>query len=398
MGTYGWRRGLCAMAALLALTLSPLGALAAWHEAQGSGSLSHGAAAARDEAIAEALRGLLVRLGETSSPQVTVRNGQVVSASLADRMSSPIKALRVTEESVSGNRVTVRVKVLMDEGAIESCALSQVRKGVQPLAFTYRDYAAQQGAVGMDQINEEIGRRIISGMGETQALAVKPQMRGRIALDPRATSTGPEVRRNLDALARQKGVQYVVTGEVLSVSRSETGSNPLTSYLYRPTRGIAFRVQTLDTHTGEVAFTRDYSGEADWDFKQGEYIDLRSERFWGSGFGMKVQELCRAATRDLVALIQCEATRARIVEVSGESVVVSVGSDAGIKRGMQFSASHRMLLQAHQNLGGEEYRYTHEADTLFKVVDVYPHAARLMPVSPDRHLLDLAVGDVVELR
>ncbi len=56
---------------------------------------------------------------------------------------------------------------------------------------------------------------------------------------------------------------------------------------------------------------RNYTAEADWPFKQSEYIDLRSDRFKSSEYGQRVYGLAAEVSKDLVAELQCKPANAK---------------------------------------------------------------------------------------
>ena len=196
-------------------------------------------------------------------------------------------------------------------------------------------------------------------------------------------------------MADRYGSQYIILGTINSVSTSEVGNNVLTKLMYVPTRTINFDIDVYDAINEQIIFHRNYTAEADWPFKQSEYIDLRSDRFKSSEYGQRVYGLAAEVSKDLVAELQCKPANAKIIDLDGDDVVINVGRENGISPNMKFT-----LVQAASMSGpnGDNYSAYEKSNSVYKVVSVYPHAAKLHPVDLQNNTLNVNVNDVVTLQ
>ncbi|MBO6258004.1 MAG: flagellar assembly protein T N-terminal domain-containing protein [Succinivibrio sp.] len=381
---------------LICVLLLSSTASAGWYTAQGSASISSGGVAqARNEAINDAVRNVLLQTGANVSVEQVFHNGVLTSNSMSLKGSAPIRKINVIEEQKTSNKVTVTVRVLIDDKGLKTCATSKVRKTVLPLSFRYVDQNAFQASAGIEDINRELDSLIYSKLSESPSLVVKPISRSNLKLSGYANSNIQEQRQVISNLARQNEAQYLISGTIQSVAPSDVGENVLSKLFYTRTRSISFRISVIDATTGFEIFNKSYEGEADWPFKQGEFVDLRSDRFRGSAYGERVKQLSDRAYQDVIQSLQCLNPSARVIDLEGDEFLINLGRSNGITKGMEFS-----LEQSYEGIDrqGNDYQAVEQSHGFYKVVEVYPHAARLRPASLQDNVLNVQLDDIVTLR
>ncbi|HAR79968.1 MAG TPA: hypothetical protein DCR21_03970 [Succinivibrionaceae bacterium] len=370
-------------------------AVAGWHTATGSAGITGSIGEARDAAVNDAIRSLLLKKGADVQIHQVYRNGALTRDSYSMRNSVPIRKLIVLEEEKTSNRISVRIKAyLQDQGYDQNkCSTSRIRKNILPLRFRFLDPQAQMGSSGIDQIGKELDRLIYSEIAKNPSLQIKPVSLANLNINGYANSDIHYQRDNMYNLAKQNESQYLIIGNINSVSSSEVG-NFITKPFYNDTRTIDFTVTVYDAVSGELVMNENYQGEADWPFKQGEYVNLRSDRFRGSPYGQRVQDLCQRAANDIIQNLQCLKPSARVIEVEGDDFIINIGKSSGLEKDLEFS-----LQQQYQGYDrqGNTFEKTEDAPGLYRVVNVYANTARLRPVSLQDNILNVQLDDIVTL-
>ncbi len=370
-------------------------AQAGWYTAQGTAAIMGSVSQAREAAIQDAIRNAILEAGGNVSIATEMQDGAVVSTSM--QLTSPVRHVNVIEEQRTSSTVTVTVKVLLDDKQVSKhqCSGSKVRKSILPIGFRFLDAQAYQSSAGIETINRELDRMIYGRLSSDKNLQVKPVSPSNLRMPNNANSNVDEQRQIIKSLARQNEAQYVLIGNISSTAISTVGNNVVTQYLYAKTRNIEFSLTLIDSLTGMELFNHTYQGTADWTFKQGEYVDLRSDRFIGSPYGQRIKALCDRAFADLNQIVTCLAPSARVIELEGDDFVINLGRDSGLEKGMEFT-----LEQSYDSRDryGKYYEKLEPAPGYYKVVEVFPHAARLRPVSLHDNVLNVQLDDVVTIR
>lgn len=382
------------ISALLLAAAASAPALSGWYTARGTAAITGSVAAARDEAVNNAVRSVMLQTGAAIDMEQTFRNGVMVDNRLRLKGSLPVRRINVIEEQKTSDRVTVIVKVLVDERGIKTCAGSSLKKSVLPLTMRYVDQNAYTAGAGINAISEELGELIYSKISENPSLNVRPQYYANIRGAGSANAPDALLRDNISSIGRQTQSQYLISGRINSVAATETGNNMLTQLFMSRTRSIDFSIDIYDASSGDKVFSRRYSGESDWPFKQGDYIDVRSEKFRGSSYGMRVRELAERAASDIVQSLQCRAPSARIIEIDNDDFLIDAGADVGIRKGMVFRINHSFEGTSY---AGFDYPRQEPTAGTYKVVEVYSHSSRLRARSLNDNLLNLRLNDTVSV-
>ena len=350
----------------------------------------------RNDAVNDAIRNVMLQAGADVKIEQNYKNGVLQSDNVNIMSRSPIKKLVVMSEQTTFSKVTVTIKAFIDERFAKArCSEAAVHKAVLPVSFRFADSQAYQGSIGIEGISKELDKLVMENLYNTSSFVTRPLVRANLN-----TSNSPNMSNNfqvsnLSSLADRYGSQYIILGSINSVSTSEVGNNVLTKLMYVPTRTINFDIDVYDAINEQIIFHRNYTAEADWPFKQSEYIDLRSDRFKSSEYGQRVYGLAAEVSKDLVAELQCKPANAKIIDLDGDDVVINIGRENGISPNMKFT-----LVQAVSMSGpnGDNYSAYEKSNSVYKVVSVYPHAAKLHPVDLQNNTLNVNVNDVVTLQ
>ncbi|MCR5536174.1 MAG: flagella assembly protein FlgT [Succinivibrio sp.] len=379
---------------LAAFTLFSSLAQAGWYTAQGSAAVLGSMSEAREAAIQDAVRNAILEAGGNISIATEMENGSLVNTKM--QLNSPVRHVTVLEEQRTSSTYNVVCKVLIDNHQVskQQCSGSRIKKSILPIGFRFVDPQAYQGSAGIETINRELDRLIYGRLSTNKGLMVKPVSPSNLRMPNTANSNVDEQRQIIKSLARNNEAQFVLIGNISSTALSTVGNNIVTQYLYAKTRNLEFSLTLIDSITGLEIFNHTYQGTADWTFKQGDFVDLRSDRFLGSPYGQRVRALCDRAVTDLMQHLTCLAPSARVIELEGDEFVINLGRDSGLEKGLEFT-----LEQSYEGRDryGQYYEKLEAAPGNYKVVEVFPHAARLRPVSLQDNVLNVQLDDIVTL-
>ena len=383
-----------ALAITLALALGCQSALAGWYSARGSAAIvDDDVAAARRMAIDDALRNASLQAGANVSIEQSIQNGTLLDEKMQIVSKSPIRRMIVVEEQENGKMVTVLVKALIDDSSSSDCYAGNIKKIILPFIIRYKDTEASMSAADMPDFADFLTDQLYTGVAQSPALTLLPPDRARLLFNQSSSGPNYNLQRTLDSISRRTQAQYIIVGTVSSVAVSEVGSNAVTKYIYTPTRTLRFSVQVYDVYSGSMVLNKDYAGDAEWTLK-GERFSLRSDRFASSDYGQRINQLTKYAIADIVTQLRCQIPRARVVNIADDSIRINLGSNSNLKVGMRFHLIHRSDFQDRHSM---TYYQNSETQKLYKVVDVSPNSAVLVPVDITNQLINVQLDDIVEL-
>lgn len=379
----------------LALTLTVHPALAEWHTAFGSAAIiNDDVAAARQAAINDALENIMLENGMPAPEQQDSSSGLFSEPRINVQSNSPVRKVTVLEEERTLSSVSVKVRAFIDEKRINPCPMSAVRKSVLPLIFRFADNQAYQSAAGLEDLPAEVGHKIFADLGQSPYLRLLPPANFRFFVHSESSGPSYEELAALEQIADHYQTQFLLVGTLRSAAPSESGDNFLENIIYKRTRTIDFNLVLYHALSGAVVFKQNYRAETDWDFKQGEYVDLRSHRFQSSAYGERLSQLCQDAALDVINALSCLPPAASIIAIEGDDVLINLGSTDGLKEGLIFRVSHQ---SENYDRSQRRFRSFERSTAMYKVSAVFPETARLSPVSLNEAPLHVMLDDLVIL-
>lgn len=366
---------------------------AAWVTADGKASLANqDAQSARTEAINDAIRSVLMQSGATIEADQSTEVGMTGVARYKSQTRRIIKSVTVMSEEMTDNSIKVTIRAFVDADKITRCRSSDIKKVVLPVKLQFLDQHAYRGSAGMDDINEEMSNMLYTNLSEASTLMIKPRVNKVIHLASDSNVLSSDMQKNLSSLAQYSKAQYVLYGAIRSVAPSDVGSNPLTKALYSKTRTIDFSLTVYDAYHNDIIYSKHFNAETDWEYRQGEFIDVRSNRFRNSAYGSRLRQLIRNASDEIVGLIQCRSAEAVIINVLGDDIIINQGKLSNINEGDFFDIRHRSTFMGSDNI---EYVGHDPNSYRYRVSASYPDSAKLVPVDLNNALVTPRVNDIV---
>ena len=369
-------------------------ASAKWYTAEGTAPIRGDVAEARSAAIDNALRNILLEQGASYTLRETYENGVLQSNKMTMNAQSSVRKVQVLSEQRTSRAVTVSVKAWIDEGTLEKkCPTALVHTTILPIAFRFLDQQASQSAADITDLPGELDQMLFGPIVTNPNFTVRDVFNANFNFSARLNTANKLKRENISALAKRLDSQYIIVGTLNSVSLSKVGSNPLTQLMFAPTRTISFTVNVYDATTGTAVFQKSYSGEADWTFSGGEYVDLRSERFIQSSYGQRMRELANQAANEIMTKLECIPPTARVIDVLDDDFVINLGAEDGIREGMIFDLYRNSTILN----GSSDYNTRSLSAGKYRVAECYPYSAKLNPIDLEDNTVIIQIDDLVTL-
>ena len=377
-----------ALSALLCISGS---AYAGWHTVTGSAAVLVSVGNARDAAVNDAIRNAMLEAGAQVTTVQDFRDGVLGSGGTKVQSAVPVRKVVVVSEQNTRGRVEVVVKVLLDESRVSTCAASSIKKAVLPLTFVYADQNAYQGSAGIDNINKELSRAVFSHIAKSPSLLMRPQSNAVLRGTLGPSSPDQLLQDEIISASRQGNAQFLITGSINTAAAADAGNGVLDKLFYQRTRTLSFGVNVYDAKDGMCVFSKQYDMVADWPFKQGQYIDMRSELFAGSDFGRRMNDLAKRAAEDVTGLLQCRSVQAEIIDIEDDGFIINLGSENGIRRGMKFAIEQ---YSEGYDPDGRSFSQSERASGTYTVQRVDRNTAFLKSNSLDDNLLNIRLHDL----
>jgi hypothetical protein len=186
-------------------------------------------------------------------------------------------------------------------------------------------------------------------------------------IKPRQIRQGFASAQDLQQLAREKKVQFLLSGEVDDLSMAYPNNGPDNSFFNRLVSGVhdvfslhssidkRERVFSFDLHlhdgiTGQVMFSKRYTTYGKWSLPREMRTGFGSIEFWRTPYGQRVKSLVDAASDELAQFIRCQPFFVNIHALPGQyRAVVHGGKDSGLRPGDQLE----LYRIAHQAIPGD---------------------------------------------
>lgn len=350
---------------------------AAWFSASGQAVIVNGdKKAARIQATEEAIKQALLFAGASITSVQQMTNGLLMDERLEIRASGEVNTIQLVDEIYHDGIVTVSIRA--DIFAQETqCSAADYTKKLASTFFPIRFEA--QAADGQ-----------VQQLGEVTALEFQDLVR-KLTPSMQITHIEPyvfdwfnsDVSKQAKSLANKTNTQYVVTIVLddISVERyKKSGYNPFRGE--ESIRSFNFTTNLVNGATGETLFTQSYESIAPWSFDYTQRVDVASQQFWRSQYGLNIRKMLQKAINDLEEFAICQPTMGRVLQVANNQLQINLG------RSHQVQAGDRLTLFNVKQITdtfGQEYRQFVLHPTKLIVRQVYSDTATVE--AADRGLL-----------
>ncbi|MDO6443070.1 flagellar assembly protein T N-terminal domain-containing protein [Marinobacter sp. 2_MG-2023] len=302
-------------------------------------------ASARAEARNAAMRDLALQYEAQVSTSDTMENGVLTESSMRLASSARARNVKVIDEHRSGNllRVTVRGDISAGSASCGGAESGRLKKRVAVTGFPIL-YPDQARVGRIDDAGEILPQHLQQGLRESGNLQVFSATTSRLFPD---LLNAPTIQKNdnrltnVIQLAREMGVQFVVTGVIRDIGVADPAAWG-SSVLDRMQRSIgaadmrrrfAVDVVVLDGFSGSPIYQQRFETAADWNAGPGSSSGFGSEGFRKTQYGEAVAGVVGDMAQVVTDALACQPFMARVTRVDGQLVTLDSGATAGLRPG-----------------------------------------------------------------
>lgn len=300
---------------------------------------------ARAEAREAALRDLALQYEAQVSTRDTMENGVVTESRMQVAASAQARNARVVDEYRRGNllRVTVRADMSKGRGACHAGDAARLRKRVAITGFPVL-YPDQARVGGIDDAGEVLPMQLQTRLSEGNRLQVFGATTMRMFADlPNAPTVqqGDNQLTNVLQLAREMGVQFVVTGVIrdLGVADPSAWGTSVLAKMQRSigavdqNRRFVVDLMVFDGFSGSPVYQQQFAASAEWDAGPGASDGFGSAGFQRTAYGQAVGGVLEQMAQAVTGALACQPFMTRVTRVDGTSVTLASGATAGLRPG-----------------------------------------------------------------
>ena len=328
---------------LLALiSCTHFAAQAQWYEVEGQAYINNGDKnAARAEAMENALKKALLVAGASVSSVQQVVNGLLTQDELSIRASGTVNSIDLVDESFQGDyiNVTIRADIFPQE---KQCFAADYKKSllITRANLSHREQANIGNIYDMDMLVPNILNKKVSE--HSRFIDAHLVSKNKINFSRLNRSFSNEAIKDLSIeLGHMFDTQYVMYTEVNDLSFENENLNSWKIWQSSEyERHFSATMYLYNSANGEFVYSKEYKNKAPWTFKKRENVDLNSGRFMRSEYGSMLSRTIEQAVLDIDENVMCQQTRAKIVQVNGNQVMINLGKRHGVQVGDEFSLLH----------------------------------------------------------
>lgn len=326
----------------IGLMLTSLTTSAQWYEAQGHAStVKNSVDVARTQAMENALKKALLVAGASVSSIQQVVNGLLTQDQISIRASGSVNSIELIEELHRDNMlsVTIRADIFPQE---KKCFSLDYKKSI--LMTKSHLLQRQQANLGsIYQIDSAIIQQLSNKLKEQSSYSNGKLLLKNATEFSRLNKSINEdkIKQLTIALADTTDSQYVLYSEINDLSLQDQRTNTLKVWqqaTYPRNFGLTFYL--YNGLSGEQIWQKNYENSALWSFNKRQSVDVHSNTFWQSDYGIMIDSLLNKTVNDIDDNIMCEPSEGKIIQVQGNQITLNLGRQHGVKIGDEFTLLH----------------------------------------------------------
>ncbi len=316
---------------------------AQWYQASGSSFIdSSGKKIAKTRATENALKKALLVAGASVSSVQQVVNGLMTKDELSVRASGIVNGFEIVEEQHQDNvvTVTIRADIFPQE---KKCFAADYQKRLL-VTKTHIKHREQANIGGIYSLDKQIAHQL-----NAQLQSNTRYMQTQLAL-----SNTTEFARYIDSFEQNKlkdltrGIanmtqsQFVLYTEITDLSFEQDATNSWKFWQEKILpRNFGLKIHLFDGNTGESFLSEQYHASSPWTYKYREQVDVASNHFQTSPYGLAINRLLEQAVMDLDESLMCQPSQAKIIHAGETELLLNIGKKHGVKQGDEFSLLHQ---------------------------------------------------------
>ncbi len=263
------------------------------------------------------------------SEEITL-DGLLQSSKVIIQSEGSIRRLEILDEKISGDILTVRVKV--DIEPLLGCITDNYLK---PLLITQfpllKPSQAAYGGIfdfGL-HVSKRFEQQLISQSVVSRVQLINEQF---LPTTPFQSINLKQSNKIARYLANEYSHQFILFGFIRDISLFEQTKKNLISNNNTLRRNFTLQLYLYDAYKGIMLMQNSYHGEANWQFTHNEIIDTYNSVFWRSDYGRVVLNTISNIIIDITDKLKCQHTLAQVTNIYNDKVVINIGSQQGINK------------------------------------------------------------------
>jgi hypothetical protein len=328
-----------------------------WIQVTGSAALQDGLyEQARQQAYEDALQQAVLQFGTEVRSRQKMRNGSLVEDQLTLSSQATVSQSQLLDEYISQGRLYLKLNVELETlAACPGSSASQYRKNVAVLGFSLQT-PGQAGMGGLHDVERGIASYLTQRFRQQGGLVVHEQSQQSLYHESRNAPSTLDAQWQLSdaaSIARQMGVQFVVSGVVRDLSLVDASAFETSlwsrikrlSTLVDRNRRFVLDVFVHDGFSGAIVWQKQFSVAAEWTEGPAEAVAFQSARFQTMPYGVAVLEQLDQIARNIDQQLRCQPFMTRVSRVDGKTLHFMSGANSGIRPGDRFSLYRAEYLQ-----------------------------------------------------
>ncbi len=326
----------------MSLTLYSNTSAAQWYESQGVATIKNDdSKSAKNRAMQNALKKALLVAGASVSSVQQVVNGLLTQDEISIRASGSVNSFELISENYTDDLVTVKIRadIFPQE---KKCFAADYKKSML-LTRSNLLHREQANIGNIYQLDKTIVNQLANKIKKNGIyLDTKLALNTKTEFSRLNQSLAMEQLKNLSmSLASMTNSQYILFSEIQDISMANDEDNSWQFWqddVYQRQFNIAVYIH--DGTTGERVLDKQYQSSAPWQFNKRQQIDVSSQNFWQSEYGMRISQTLEDMVTDIDENMMCQPTQGRIVNVVGNNITFNLGKRHGVQVGDEFSLLH----------------------------------------------------------
>lgn len=345
----------------------------------------------RNNAISNALLTVIRSAGTSAESVQVVKSGVLEVDKLSLKSNGEIHDMRVINESILNGFIKVTIQA--DIYPFSTCPQEKYSKSifVGPFNLATREHA-QLGAIYNS--DEVIPQRLF------KQLKYKPNKLDPRHVMPQSIAFSDDTYNNIELqtlqvardIANKYDVQYLLFGTIQDMSDFYETTTGLLADTTVHKRHFQMDVYLVDAINQITILQKKYSDLSEWPYSITHQFDLNSNTFWGTDYGLIIDQNIDKVVSDVRQALYCQPTMATIIAQFNDQLVMNIGHRNGVKKGDQFQLIRSQFV-SHQSslLQGPIFV---PADVLLTVVSVQSDRA-ILKVDDPMNMNNIQIRDML---
>ncbi|KZN34911.1 hypothetical protein N480_20200 [Pseudoalteromonas luteoviolacea S2607] len=367
---------------------------AEWFEVTGyANAYTSDRAAARQEAVQDAITQALIFSGATVSSVQTLADGVLAQDHIKIKSHGEIQEINLVSENTKDGvmSVTLHLDIFPKQ---QKCPEESFSKQITVTqSQLIQPHQARLGQIF--DIHKSSSERLYQTLMQRN-MTVKPIPFIDKSLNVRAffSQNFDYDKQLIESLTATSNSQYVLLSQITDLASTQQLNSDYAFWQDDEyVRSFKIDFVAFDALTKDKVWQQHYSVTGIWPFEKTKIIDVYSDTFWHTDYGKRIQSVFNSLAQDLDQAFACMPTKGKILHKDQDQLVINLGRAHGIKEGQVLSVAHRSDVAGERN---QFFSRSIQTINRVKVTQVNAQNAIAQNIQ-NRPMNNIQVNDIVEL-